>query len=207
MTKPAPDEPARPRPDRDQDLADHDLTDHDEVLFHRPVRPWRHLTTIGAALLLVSLVLAGGAATHLGNMSGRTIANAVLLPVGKPVNIRLDAGEQRMLYTQRGSGMTRCQITDERDAPVSVETTSPVILQGSDVLWHGQSLFTAPKGGDYTIQCEGGADARVGRPVGTLDVILTVLAAGIGGLGALAGLGVLLWGRARRRGRARARRA
>lgn len=207
MTKPAPDEPTLARPDRDQDLADHDLSDHDEVLFHGPAQPWRHLTSAGAALLLASLILAGGAAAHLGEMSARTIGNAVLLPVGKPVNIRLDAGEQRMLYTQRGSGMTNCEITDEDDAPVRAEKTSPVILQGSDVLWHGRSLFAAPKAGDYTITCQGGADARVGRPVGTLDVVLTVLAAGFGGLGALAGLGVLWWGRARRRGRVRAKRA
>lgn len=203
MTQPTPDEPqrdgsARVRRDPDRDLADHDLSDHDEALFHGPGRPWRHLRTIGLTLLLVSLLLTGGAAIHLADMSSGTIGNAVLLPVDKPVNIRLDAGEQRMLYTERGSGITRCQVVDEKDAPLAVAKTSPVILQGSDVLWHGQSIFTAPQAGDYTIRCQGGADARVGRPVGTLDVVLTVLAAGFGGLGALAGIGLAVWGQRRR---------
>lgn len=193
--------PGAPRRDPDRDLVDHDLSDHDEALFHRPQRPWKHLRTVGLSLLLASLILTGGAATHLADMSSGTIANAVLLPVGTPVNIRLDAGEQRMLYTERGTGTTNCRVVDETDAPVQVETTSPVILQGSDVLWHGQSMFTAEHAGDYTIECRGSAAARVGRPVGTLDVVLTVLAAGGGGLGALAGLAVLVWGQARRRSR------
>ena len=193
----APNDP-RPHRDPDADLASHDLSDHDERLF-RPRQPWHHLTAIGLSVLLAGLILIGGAATHLGAMSGGTIANAVLLPVGVPVNIRLDAGEQRMLYTERGSGLTRCAITDGANAPVSVAKTSPVILQGADVLWHGESIFTAPKAGDYTITCQGGADARVGRPVGTLDVVLTVLATGIGGLTVLTGLGLALWGRARSR--------
>lgn len=189
------------RPDRDQDLAHHDLSDHDEAVFHRPGQPWRHLTTLGLTVLLVSLVLAGGAAAHLSDMSGRTIGDAVLLPVGTPVNVRLDAGEQRMLYTQRGTGITRCEVVDGANARVQVERTSPVILQGSDVLWHAQSMFTAPQAGDFTIRCEGGADARVGRPVGTLDIILTVLVGGVSGVGALAGVGILLWSRAGSRSR------
>lgn len=191
--------PERTRPDPDRDLADHDLSDHDEALFHSTGTPWRHLTMIGLTLLVASLVLTAGAAFHLNDMSGRSIGNAVLLPRNTPTTIALQAGEQRMLYTERGTGITRCEIRDGADAPVRVEKTSPVILQGSDVLWHGESIFTAGQTGNYTIRCQGLADARVGRPVGTLDIVLTVLAAGIGGLGALAGLGLLIWGRARRR--------
>lgn len=217
MTQPTPDESVSPRssgtvrarPDRDQaladrdrDLADHDLSDHDEALFHGPSNPWRHVTSTGIVLLLVSLVLAGGAVWHLNDMSANAIGNAATLPIGTPTPVGLEAGEQRMLYTQRGSGTTRCDITDPSGAPVSAERTSPVILQGSDVLWHGQSLFTAAEAGDYTIRCQGSAEARVGSPVGTLDVVLTVVGAGLGGLGALAALVLLWWGRARRRAQA-----
>lgn len=193
---PGSERPARARRDPDADLSDHDLSDHDEAFFPPRPRPWRG---IGLGLFLAGLLATSVAAVHLGDMSGGTIGNAVLLPVDTPVNIRLDQGEQRMFYTERGSGSTTCTIADEADAPVRAQRTSPVILQGSDVLWHGSSLFTAPAAGDYTLTCHGNAAARVGRPVGTLDVVLTLLAAGLGGIATLTGLGVGLWGRRRAR--------
>ncbi|WP_205413069.1 hypothetical protein [Austwickia chelonae] len=182
----------------DSDLADHDLTDHDHVLFHPPTHPWRHLTGLGIGLFIVGLLTMGIAAMHLGSMSAETIGNAVRLPQGQPVIIRLDAGEQRMLYTERGSGASQCVVADGEDAPVSVEHASPVLLQGSDVLWQSSSIFTARQGGDYTVTCSGDIEAaKAGRPVGTLDVVLTVLAAGLGGISTLAGIGLMLWGRRR----------
>ncbi|SEW42257.1 hypothetical protein SAMN05421595_2961 [Austwickia chelonae] len=195
----APDQtPVAVREGADSDLVDHDLTDHDHVLFHPPKHPWRHLTGLGIGVFVVGLLTMSIAATHLGSMSAETIGNAVRLPQGQPVNIRLDAGEQRMLYTERGSGASQCTVTDGEDAVVPVEHASPVLLQGSDVLWQSSSMFTAHKGGDYTVTCSGDIDAaKAGRPVGTLDVVLTVLAAGLGGISTLAGIGLMLWDRRR----------
>lgn len=119
------------------------------------------------------------------------------LPIGQGVAVQLDQGDQRMLYTQRGFGQTRCTVIDPQDRPVQVDKTGAVLLQGSDVLWHGSSMFTASAAGDYTVACTGGAPSRVGRPVGMLDVVLTILAGGVGGIATLTGLGLAVWARRR----------
>lgn len=187
----------------DSDLVDHDLSDHDESWFGRTGRTrWRHPLAIGVILLVVGSVMTGTAGAHLGSMSAGTIGNAILLPDNTPVNIRMNAGEQRMFYVERGAGddKMQCTVTDGRDASVPVQQTDAVILQGSDVLWHGRTMFTAATSGDHTLKCstpESNRQVRAGQTVGVVDVVLTLMATGIGGIMMVAGVGTVLWVRRR----------
>ncbi|MBW3084227.1 hypothetical protein KEM60_00413 [Austwickia sp. TVS 96-490-7B] len=173
---------------------DRELADVDMALFHGPQHVWRHLRMISVTLLVLGTLMTGAGATHLATMSSGTIDTANTLPRNTPVAIHLNAGEERMLYSQRGSGeASQCIVTGPDKTTVPVVRTGPVILQGSDLLWNGSSMFTAPQAGDYTVLCKGGTETRAGHPVGTWDVVLTLVGTGLGGMSILGGLSCLWW--------------
>ena len=197
--------PRKPRPHQytEPDLSDA-LT---RTTFRLPRWIRRNLWQVGVGMLLAGIVVGGAGVTRLADISEGTITHSVLLPNERRVIVQLDEGDQRAIYTSRGGSTTRCEVHGVQDAPIALDEPAPVLLQGADLLWRAEAIFTAPETGDYDITCRDVVQARVGRPVGPFDLIATALVAAVGGIATLAGTALLvLWGFARRSARRRARR-
>ncbi len=178
------------------------LSDDHESYFHLPSRPRKHLWQVGLALLLAGIIAGGGGVTRLAEISEGTIASAVLLPNDRRVIVQLDEGDHRAIYTTRGGSATLCEVHGVRDAPIPLDEASPVILQGAELLWRAEAIFTAPESGDYDITCRNVVQARVGRTVGPFDLGLTALVAALGAIATIAGASMLtVWGVRRRSAR------
>ncbi|MEP7160581.1 MAG: hypothetical protein ABI746_05725 [Dermatophilaceae bacterium] len=178
------------------------LSDDDETYFHLPSRPRKHLWQVGLALLLAGIIVGGGGVSRLAAISEGTITSAVLLPNDRRVIVQLDEGDHRAIYTTRGGSATHCEVHGVRDAPIPLDEAAPVVLQGAELLWQPEAIFTAPESGDYDITCRNVVQARVGRTVGPFDLGLTALVASLGGIATIAGASMLMvWGVRRRSAR------
>lgn len=198
-----------PRKPRTQQHTEPDLSDAlTRTTFRLPRWIRRNLWQVGMGMLLAGILVGGAGVTRLADISEGTIANSVLLPDDRRVIVQLDAGDQRAIYTSRGGSSTHCEVHGVEDVPIALDAPAPVLLQGSELLWQAEAIFTAPEAGDYDITCRDVVQARVGRPVGPFDLIATALVAAVGGIATLGGAAlVVLWGFARRSARRRAREA